>query len=701
MGEAPCDVLDQRPWLCVAGDASAAQDADAVVVIDQGGDDTYTGVAGGASDARCASDPAQTPWCRVSIVVDLGGNDRYTPDPSKAISSDHLVSMGAGLNGVGMLIDVGGDDVYEARVPSPAAPLDHSMLMGSTYLGVGLLADLQGDDSYDISVDALHATQIYAQGAALDGLGALLDLGGTNSYRAAITGSQVEAAPFPSRNDDILNAQGVGLFGAGALADATGRAELRALVEVEAEPTDMYQFGQVISQGVGLIGTGALVTGTGSTVYAAEALRFSEMSVEGPAPAARIPGGVFNTSQGVGAAGAAYLDDAGGDDVYRVIASSDHMLRSRATPGCDCSEAVASLDATGLSDGFPTYEAGAGVSVHGLASAILAPDAGALLRDGGGNDLYEARASSTLTALADNLLPSGTATAEVVRDLFPVVNAFGQGLGSDEAPGIVLDASGDDRYVLEATSWARALAESEAGPDHATAYSGRTTAQGQGSSYWDPVVGALLDLGGRDTYTASSASLAETRPNVDGAHYSTEAIGVQGAVGGLLADLDNGAADTFRSTPSVPTVAGMRGEGPGWVDVANTFPGYGVAPTQQAKVDTGIEFHPSNLTSASGGSIPFLARVTDAGGPVAGAAVTFDIETRFASPEGLESWGKHRFHGRGVTNDEGWTAGWIDLDEFAEYWGGAAPDLTLRIAARYHGDETRRAAQITAPFDLT
>jgi hypothetical protein len=87
----------------------------------------------------------------VSVVVDLAGNDRYR-------GSDVAV------RGLCALVDVQGDDRYESEAAG----------LGAAIAGASILVDYAGDDAY--------RARFFAEGAAAFGAGALIDVSGTDSY---------------------------------------------------------------------------------------------------------------------------------------------------------------------------------------------------------------------------------------------------------------------------------------------------------------------------------------------------------------------------------------------------------------------------------------------------------------------------------------------------------------------------------------
>ncbi len=155
------------------------------VVIGGTGDDVYEGrppaliVELGGSDRYASGAAAAAEDRPVSVIVDLSGDDRYETDGPSA--------WGAGVAGIGLLVDLAGNDVYRAG----------DLAEGCGVGGVGLLFDGGGDDQY--------TGRVHAQGAAAFGVGVLCDRGGSDRYEA------------------LQRAQGYGYtLGTGALIDAEG-----------------------------------------------------------------------------------------------------------------------------------------------------------------------------------------------------------------------------------------------------------------------------------------------------------------------------------------------------------------------------------------------------------------------------------------------------------------------------------------------
>lgn len=186
------------PWgrVLVGGTERNIYHDSALLILDLGGDDVYLNQAGGTEEGQ-----------PVAVVVDLEGDDLYMTETTGA--------QGAGLLGIGLLVDLAGDDEYRAG----------DLAQGASLFGVGIHWDREGRDSY-------HAKRM-AQGAGAFGIGILLEEAGADSY-------VVQAF-----------AQGFGLTGgAGLLLDRQGDDHYVSL----GGPPDYRQMGhhQSFAQGFGL-----------------------------------------------------------------------------------------------------------------------------------------------------------------------------------------------------------------------------------------------------------------------------------------------------------------------------------------------------------------------------------------------------------------------------------------------------------------
>lgn len=244
-------------WIRVRGNGDDRIDArDALLLVDLGGNDTYSGAAGANGSGRL-----------LSLCLDLGGDDTYRGERG---------AQGAGLCGIGIVMDAAGADTYEAE----------QYAQGVGQFGFGALVDLGGDDRY--------VARWSSQGCGYFGVGLLLDGGGTDDYRlhadgqgfGGVAGVGVLAdrsgddtyfaepdgpkSGRPSYHSDgkiaVSNAQGCAMGRRGDGADGHNWAGgLGALLD--AEGNDRYVSGNW-SMGTGYwFGTGLLWDGAGNDSY--------------------------------------------------------------------------------------------------------------------------------------------------------------------------------------------------------------------------------------------------------------------------------------------------------------------------------------------------------------------------------------------------------------------------------------------------
>jgi len=251
-------------WIRIRGGGDDEIDGDgALLIVDLGGNDTYTGGVGASTADR-----------PIGLLLDMGGDDAYASDGP---------AQGAGLTGVGVLLDAAGNDTYRAR----------HYAQGVGQFGLGLLADLAGDDTY--------FNQYSGQGCGYFGIGLLFDASGTDEYTLYADG------------------QGLGgVGGVGVLADRTGDDTYTAVRQHSTTGRPSYHspgldVGVSNAQGSGMGrrgdgadghswagGLGALLDGRGNDVYTSG-----------------------NWSMGTGYwFGIGALHDGGGNDEYHGVAYS-------------------------------------------------------------------------------------------------------------------------------------------------------------------------------------------------------------------------------------------------------------------------------------------------------------------------------------------------------------------------------------------
>ena len=130
----------------IAGYKNDCHTTDAALIIDLGGDDIYLN-----NQATPVGEKITT-----AMIVDCDGNDYY--------SSTDSTGQGCGDLGVGMLLDLNGNDTYTGI----------EMVQGSAFGGIGILYDAKGNDTY-------RAIRM-SQAAAFFGVGMLIDQTGNDNY---------------------------------------------------------------------------------------------------------------------------------------------------------------------------------------------------------------------------------------------------------------------------------------------------------------------------------------------------------------------------------------------------------------------------------------------------------------------------------------------------------------------------------------
>lgn len=393
--EAPPFAFDwQTPlgWIRIRGGGDDTVDGtDALLILDLGGNDRYTGPV--------AASAAERP---IGLLLDLAGDDRYE-------GSD--AAQGAGMCGVGLLLDADGDDSYQARQYAQGAGQfglgacidlagdDHYFVrysgQGCGYFGVGVLIDAAGNDAY-----VLHSDGQGFGGVA--GVGTLADRSGDDRYEAvrdpAVTGR-------PSYHSELTitvsNAQGCAMGRRGDGADGHSWAGgLGSLIDIEG--SDTYVAGNW-SMGTGYwFGTGLLYDSGGDDTYR---------------------GVVWSQGTGAHFCIGALLDE-GGNDKHLVEQTANNSLAF----GHDFS--VALLINIGGND---VYE----VPNNGLAYSINRSVA--MLLDIGGDDVYRGKQDNRPgMAVFDEKFRGRTGTSTYFAD--------------SSSLGLFLDVGGEDGYELEGSN---------------------------------------------------------------------------------------------------------------------------------------------------------------------------------------------------------------------------------------------------------
>jgi hypothetical protein len=375
------------------------RDIDAAFILDLDGDDFYTGNNGGSNG-----------WVLpVAACVDLGGNDAY--------ESTLKGCQGAGVLGVGELLDCGGDDQY----------IGIQWCQGIGYFGIGWLRDLNGDDTY--------RGRSFCQGVGLFGIGLLIDEAGRDRYEGDV------------------HVQGTGLPGGiGAVIDRAGDDEYYAKGLIPTNYGDAGIF-DAWSQGCGMGfrtiasgGLGLFVDGGGADRM--EAGNFSQgggyyfglgilraAGREGD----RYIGSRYNQGFTAHQAVGVFIED-GGDDVY--------TTRQAVAQGLAWDECVTVFDDAGGDD---TYEGGSGFS-----QGASAHNSVCLFRDRGGRDTYGYTPGQALAG--GNDYHGGTSLSLFVdeggaEDLYNSTASRNGACRLRPQHGFFLDLPGDCREAFRSGAW--------------------------------------------------------------------------------------------------------------------------------------------------------------------------------------------------------------------------------------------------------
>ncbi|HEV8359195.1 MAG TPA: hypothetical protein VGR28_01940, partial [Candidatus Thermoplasmatota archaeon] len=422
----------------------------------------YNNNAGGATSAA-----------RAAVAIDLAGNDRYERALTGSVGNAQIVAQGAGLMGVGLLLDAAGADTYSASIaltpPELAAPPAATLLVqGAAAAGAGALIDLAGPDTFSASASTLGGPAVAAaQGAAsLGGVGLL-------SARGPDTGSRY-----------------------------TATATSGALLTARTATTQTFTIGtsSVYAQGGATTGAGVLVDEAGADIYAARS----------------HSGAAVAYAQGGGVGGAVLVDREGSDTMF-AESVADAVLDAdwpvTCPPGNTCSftgaltaeVGMAVIDAHGASDGGFALLAdqGAAPNTH-EAIARIAPVARSTVHFAGGGG-----AAGTLTSTVSLNVPTDV---RLHADGYANVGGVGMALGGD----------GSDAWIGRAHVTATAVATSTGGATNAaTATATASDAEGNAQGFGALGAGVLNDPGGADTYLVTeSTGFSATRNGLPGSGFA-------------------------------------------------------------------------------------------------------------------------------------------------------------------------------------
>ncbi len=295
----------------------------------------------------------------IAVIIDAGGDDVYE-NPAAADS------------GLGIVLDLGGNDVYRGRIASAER-------------GIAVLVDRAGDDRYEGGV--------LTQAAACGGVALLWDESGNDRYEA-------EKA-----------AQAFAVAGVAALVDRSG--------------DDDYAGGAYVQSVAGSNGLACLVDVSGRDRYLARGDRSDEL--RDPAHRLSFAQGFSSGFRPGAAGGAALLVDGAGSDDYTAALFAQ---------GSAYWGSMAALVDRGGDDVYRARHYVQGAGVHLSAGYLI---------DLSGRDLYQA---FTVAQGCGHDLSFGVLVDDEGSDLYRSDN-LSQGAGSTNGTGLLWDKAGDDHYVME------------------------------------------------------------------------------------------------------------------------------------------------------------------------------------------------------------------------------------------------------------
>ncbi len=252
---------------------------EAFLIIATGNDNLFLNSAGGANGLEGRP---------ISIVIATGHGNRYL--------STNIVAQGAGLFGIGILVDLGSNSTFTARHIAQGAGLygcgaliagkgrqqfeADTFCQGAGFFGYGLLWQQGGDTSYR----AANKAQGFG---GVAGKGVILDESGDDSYFA---GGKYPCSWTPGRHFSLAQGFGFGMRpfaggGVGVLCDLAGNDRYEAGVYGQGASywysvgwlfdragNDTYKAYQYC-QGAGFhLSSGALIDGGGDDTYTAHAI---------------------------------------------------------------------------------------------------------------------------------------------------------------------------------------------------------------------------------------------------------------------------------------------------------------------------------------------------------------------------------------------------------------------------------------------
>lgn len=452
---------------------------DAALLLDVSGDDTYHNNAGG------------------NTVLPPPGTAVISQDPCLQLRVNTTApAVEIGSHSAAALLDLGGDDVYG----DPVDPRNCGATGGAVQ-GVGMILDGGGSDAY-------HADNLGTNGGAFTGVGLIADAGGDDTYSAGLPSLDV------TRSNVLLLVGSFGTNGAGArsglgsIVDRTGDDTYRAGVFGNAtihSKTVILRLAEVANGGGAGEALSFVLDRAGHDTYRAGAGNVTWLHSTRPATQ------TARAANGGTSASASFLLDASGDDTYHAgierfswpVRETDCTLianicsiwgaETGANGGSELGTAFL-LDA----DGDDTYFGGIEeIDSQSEYQLVFASEDGV---NGGGR----AKGVGMLVDLAgDDTYFGGVRKSRIRHPNLIHVGSSTNGGGMILGQGMLVDADGSDTYT------AGIVDNGFLSPPVQTAM---TRGSNGGASLVDSH-GLLVDLAGDDAYAAHGmVQENETRP---------------------------------------------------------------------------------------------------------------------------------------------------------------------------------------------
>lgn len=414
-GEMVFESFDCSIVVGAGGPNSYPAGLDPTLLVDLGGDDAYATAAVARGSVR--------------VLIDVAGDDSYDsgPGPTQGL----VLGQAVALLGVAVLLDASGDDSYTVTATG-GETLSAALTVyaqGSSSAGAAVLADLEGRDRFSAVAESTGGdVRLFAQGYASHGLGALLDLG-EDKRPAEYVARAVSIPPGDNGEPGLaqVGAQGSGDAGPAMLVGSRG--DDLYVATAEGGSSKARAQGAATASGLGV-----LVDPSGDDRLSVDAISRAgcplARAVAGPAVAIAQGGAAGGSPE----KGIALLLDGDGND------ERDAGARSEADVRIECSARAQAGDATVFGQGAatgPPDPSGPG----GLA---------ALVDLGQGADVNRLVAASTATV--------GAPTADGDATAVPAAAVVGGQGFSSMGSGLSLDGGGDDRYEAWASSVGLVLA---------------------------------------------------------------------------------------------------------------------------------------------------------------------------------------------------------------------------------------------------